>query len=83
MPGFLPRTGLWAAAVALAAATLLLGCSFGRGTRTIDRTPAVDTGVGATIIYPGQGAPQLGAGAAGGSVGGQPSGAAPRGDSAR
>ena len=57
-------------AVALiAAATLAPGCVYyGDTSRDVDRTPIVDTGVGATVLMPGQSAPSFpgGAGTSGG-----------------
>lgn len=35
----------------------LVGCAYGDYERDVDRTPVVNTGAGATIIYPGQTAP--------------------------
>jgi hypothetical protein len=65
---------------------LSLGCfAYGRGKRDIDRTPIVNTGVGATILYPGEspplpGSPSPGAatqpGVAPPSASGAPSGSA-------
>ena len=62
----------WQAAALLAAATLTPGCLYyGNQSRDIDRTPIVDTGVGATILMPGQSAPSFPGGSA------TPGGAAP------
>jgi hypothetical protein len=48
------------AAALLAAATLTPGCLYhGNQSRDVDRTPIVDTGVGATILMPGQSAPAM------------------------
>ncbi len=48
-------------ALALALVAPLGGCfAYGHGTRDIDRTPIVNTGAGATILYPGQAPPMPG-----------------------
>ncbi|MEE8474962.1 MAG: hypothetical protein V3T01_06405 [Myxococcota bacterium] len=40
---------------ALLGAASLVGCiAYGRGQRDVDRSPIVDTGVGATVLYPGE-----------------------------
>ena len=58
--------------------TSQLGCfAYGRGQRDVDRTPIVNTGAGATILYPGQAPPLPGSPAPGvatpsGAVPGQP-----------
>ena len=45
---------LWRCAALLTAASLV-GCfAYGRAHRDVDRSPTVDTGVGATILYPGE-----------------------------
>jgi hypothetical protein len=55
-----------------------LGCfAYGRGQRDVDRTPIMNTGAGATILYPGQAPPLPGSPAPGvatpsGAVPGQP-----------
>lgn len=76
------------AAALLAAATLLPGCLYyGNQGQDVDRTPIVDTGVGATIMMPGQSAPAMPGGAepsapgsaSGGSGTGASSGAQPGG----
>ena len=65
------------ATLALVAASQL-GCfAYGRGQRDVDRTPIVNTGAGATILYPGQapplpGSPAPGVTTPGGAVPGQP-----------
>jgi len=60
MPKFRLQT-----AVLLAAATLTPGCLYyGNQGRDVDRTPIVDTGVGATILMPGQSAPNFPGGSA-------------------
>ncbi|MEE9607020.1 MAG: hypothetical protein V3U03_04715 [Myxococcota bacterium] len=56
------------ACAAALAASALVGCAFGRLDRDIDRTPVVDTGVGASIIYPGQSPPVWASGGPPGSV---------------
>lgn len=64
----------WHAVALLAASTLAPGCLYyGNQSRDVDRTPIVDTGVGATILMPGQSAPSFPAGPA------TPGGAAPEG----
>jgi len=58
----------------LAASTLMPGCLYyGNQSRDVDRTPIVDTGVGATILMPGQSAPSFPGGAEAGAPG-SPSG---------
>ena len=48
------------AAALIAASTLATGCLYyGHQTHDVDRTPIVDTGVGASILMPGQSAPEL------------------------
>ena len=39
------------------AAAGLAGCFYGHTKRNIDRNPVVDTGVGASVVMPGQSAP--------------------------
>ena len=75
-------------AVALiAASTLAPGCVYyGTTSRDVDRTPIVDTGVGATILMPGQSAPGFPSGAGASSspeagASGYPSGGASSGSS--
>jgi hypothetical protein len=65
------------AAALIAASTLATGCLYyGDQSRDIDRTPRVDTGVGASILMPGQSAPSFPEPGAPGSVT-NPSGANP------
>jgi hypothetical protein len=55
----------WHAIALLAAGALTPGCLYyGSQSRDVDRTPIVDTGVGATILMPGQSAPAFPGGAA-------------------
>jgi hypothetical protein len=65
----------------VAAAALTPGCFYyGNQSRDVDRTPIVDTGVGATILMPGESAPAFPGGAepgtagAGGAAGAPPGG---------
>jgi len=75
----MPKVRLHAAALLMAAA-LTPGCMFyGNQGRDIDRTPMVDTGVGATIMMPGQSAPSMSGGPDPGSGTGAGSGAPPGG----
>ncbi len=70
MPSFRSHT-----VALIAAATLAPGCVYyGDTKRDIDRTPIVDTGVGATVLMPGQSAPSFpgGASTSGGSEAGAP-----------
>lgn len=43
--------------ISVALCTSLSACAFGNGDRDIDRNPIVNTGAGASILYPGQAAP--------------------------
>lgn len=64
MPRFRSLAPAWLALALANAAAGSLGCfAFGRGHRDIDRTPVVDTGAGASILYPGQTAPVASPGA--------------------
>ena len=70
----MPKSWSHAAAL-LAASTLTPGCLYyGNQSRDVDRTPIVDTGVGATILMPGQSAPSFpgGSAAPGGAEPGAP-----------
>jgi hypothetical protein len=50
----------WHTVALLAASMLAPGCLYyGNQSRDVDRTPIVDTGVGATILMPGQSAPSF------------------------
>lgn len=45
--------------VLVAHLTLSLGCAYSNVQRDIERTPTINTGAGATVLMPGQGAPML------------------------
>ncbi len=63
------RVPLHALGALAAGLPLALGCAYSYQSRDTDRRPTVDTGAGATILYPGQSAPMPGTQPAGAGAG--------------